>query len=316
MLTSALSLWLKELKTLVFPVAALWMILYTFPQTSLFSIQPPFDGVLWGQIGRSILLLTGAVLWCNILIGRERNGVTAGERRRSQRRFGVQKSAFWGKLWLDLKISLGKKMLISVACSIGLSFILFGPWGPGANSSPQVRQFFGLAFSEFFFPLLGLMIAGDILTRDENLLIRELILSLPNGGEKLLVQKLTGLSAFLFITSTVYALSSSLLVRWISFSQALIVIFPPMLLISSLVIWVDFITKKRYMGYGTAIFYWFGAYLLEERFPWFLSPLYHLSEYNFKLGQDLLLANKLIITLISALALAFVLLRNYKKPVK
>jgi hypothetical protein len=322
-LVSAVTTVLPEPKAWVFPLVILWLILTNIPATSMFwfyrSIGNPLSPVSSVQVWlRVVYCCVVAGLSFAILVWaaeRERvNPASARVKQRKARQLQVAPSAAAGRVKLALKITLGARLWIALLGVSGLAILLASPIGLLKGKPVSVKEYFILAFSELLFPLLGLLIAPGMLPSPEKNM-EDIIRQRPGGEGKLLEQKLIGLSTYLLATCLVYALWLSVFVPSISVARAFGVLFPPMLLMSGLSILMGVLWGNALWAYTICLSLWGSAYYLQERFPWFLSPVYHLAEYSYKLRQDLLWENKLIVLFVGITAIAISFWMILRKPV-
>jgi hypothetical protein len=144
----------------------------------------------------------------------------------------------------------------------------------------------------------------------------EIINQRPGGEGKALEQKLVGLSTYLVSTCLVYSLWLHIFLPGLSFLKAFGVLFPSMVALGGLSILIGSFSPSVIWAYASSMGYWGAAYYLQEKFPWFLSPLYHLAEYSFKYRQDLLWKNKTILLVVGTAATVMGLWKTLRHPVQ
>lgn len=296
-----------DLKVLVFPIAIAWMLFMSIPATSLFwfyrgishPLNPMADPLVWRQlIYDGIVLLVAVLVWVAILQG-ERSGISWLKNGRSRsKHFQVVSQAWLGQRFYDLKVVLGKKWLGGLVGVTGLALVLAGPFGP-MKASIEIQRFFALGFSELLFPLFGLMVAGSVFTMDEHYRVKELLNQRPGGEGQRFRQKFWSLFAYFTAICLYYGFVIHVLKPFIPFSHIVAILLPPMLFLSGLALLAIAITKNQFVGYGVGLLYWLVAYYFERSFPWFLSPFYHLAEYNFVFTRDLLWVNKALLLVLA-----------------
>jgi hypothetical protein len=114
----------------------------------------------------------------------------------------------------------------------------------------------------------------------------------------------------------VYALWLHIFIPSVPLTRILGVLFPSMLILSGLSIAIGAFSRSPFWAYAVSLAYWGAAYQLQEKFPWFLSPVYQLAEYTFKLRQDLLWKNKIILLVAGTAAMGLGLWKTLRNPVK
>ena len=312
---------LPDLKLWVFPVVILWLVLVNVPSTSMFwfyrsignPLHPCADPQVWARVVYSFLVAAASffiLLWA---VERQRvDQRLPALQQRARRDFSVAQSPLAGRLRLALKITLGAKLPISLLTVTGLAVFLVSPWGILKHQPLEVKQYFTLAFSELLFPLVGLLVTYGIVADQHNM--AEIINQRPGGEGKALEQKLVGLSTYLVSTCLVYSLWLHIFLPGLSFLKAFGVLFPSMVALGGLSILIGSFSPSVIWAYASSMGYWGAAYYLQEKFPWFLSPLYHLAEYSFKYRQDLLWKNKTILLVVGTAATVMGLWKTLRHP--
>ena len=316
---------LPDLKSSIFPLVVLWLLLTNIPASSMFwfyrSIDQPLTPLrnlgVWMRIVYSAAVTAASYLLLLWAVDRRRTGCAWSLGRRHRRRnFRVAPSPLMGRLGLAVRITAGTKLYIALLGVTGLALLLASPFGMLRGQPMYVKEYYSLAFSELLFPLLGLLIAYDLLPPVGAQSMEEIIKQRPGGEGQLLQQKLIGLGAYLAVNCLLYSLWLQVFVPSISFLQALGVLFPSVLFLSSLAVALVVVCKSVFVAYVISLVYWWVSYSLQETFPWFLSPVYHLAEYSFKLQKDLLWANKLIVLMVGIGFLAYSLGKTLGRPVR
>jgi hypothetical protein len=319
MLTSVV----PDLKVWIFPVIILWLFLINVPSTSLFwfyrsiasPMHPAADPLVWRRVVYCILvtgLSYALLLWS---WERQRAGHSLFHFRTHRTRgFRVVQDPVTGRLKLALKITLGSKLYVALLGVTGLAVFLASPFGILQNQPLYVREYFSLAFPELLFPLIGLLVTYSFVADRHS--IAEIIYQRPGGEGKALEQRLVGLGTYLLSTCLVYALWLHIFIPSVPLTRILGVLFPSMLILSGLSIAIGAFSRSPFWAYAVSLAYWGAAYQLQEKFPWFLSPVYQLAEYTFKLRQDLLWKNKIILLVAGTAAMGLGLWKTLRNPVK
>jgi hypothetical protein len=304
---------LPDLKSSIFPLVILWLLLTNIPGTSLFwfyrsidfPLQPLADFKVWLRVAYAFVVLGIAYI---LLLGattRQRVGETwVFARKRQEKRFRVAASPLGGRLRLAIKITLGTKLYVALLGVTGLALFLVSPLGVLKSQPSYVKEYFTLSFSELLFPFLSLLVTYGLLPSQGKQGMADLVCQRPGGEGRLLEQQLVGLGTYLLLTCLLYSWWLHVFVPSIPFAKAFCVLLPSVILICGLFIMAGVVGKNVLSAYVMSLTYWGAAYYLQEKFPWFLSPVYHLSEYSFKLQRDLLWNNKLIILMVGTGLLA------------
>lgn len=313
---------LPDLRVWVFPVAVLWLLLVNVPATSLFwfyrTIDKPLfplgDTKVWLRIAYAAVVAAAACLVLFWTAERQRTGCALSVFRSTRvKEFRVLGNPLAGRFRYALKTTLGSRLPVALLGVTGLAVVMTSPFGILRSQPDYVREYFSLAFSELLFPLIGLLVTYGFAA--DRYGMSEIIYQKPRGEGKALEQKLFGLGTYLLATCLVYSLWLHLFQPSVPFVQALLVLFPSMLLFCGLSILVGAFCCSTLGAYAVSLAYWGAAYYLQDKFPWFLSPLYHLAEYSFKLQQDLLWQNKTILLVLGTAAAAVGLWKTMTRPV-
>lgn len=313
---------LPDVKSWIFPLVILWLVLINIPVTSMFwfyrsidyPLNPTRDPGVWLKIMYCFFVagISYAVLvWA---VGRERvDGMWTWARPKKAGDFYVALNALGGRLRLALKITIGTKLYIALGGVTILAVVMISPFGILMHQPLYVKEYFVPAFSELLFPLVGLLVTSGFLPISGGM--EEIIMQRPGGEGKLLEQKLVGLGTYLLLTCLTYSLWTKVFLPTTSLVKAFGTLFPSVLFLSGLAILTGVTFRSTFWSYVVCLAYWGAAYVLQERFPWFLSPIYHLAEYSFKMRQDLLWTNKITLLTIDIIAIYLSFFVILRKPV-
>jgi hypothetical protein len=134
---------------------------------------------------------------------------------------------------------------------------------------------------------------------------------MPEGKRNLLRQKLVGIISYFAAVLIVYVIALKVFVPQVSMVSAILILGASMVFVSVLAMCISWLSGQVLVGYGVAGILIVAALFLEDRFPWFLSPVYVLAESTKKAGIDRLMLNKILLLLYSITGLVPVLNRLY-----
>jgi ABC-type transport system involved in multi-copper enzyme maturation permease subunit len=321
-----LSIRLGDLKVLVFPVVLVWFLGQVFPGVSLILshtelavifcsdsfVNPIF---LWHVIkilGVSMLLFWLGVDFLNCqLLGLDFQG-PKGDRKRLNEEASKKVHELISNLWLartvyDFKVALGAKLIGGVVGSIALPFLIFGPFSPASRISSSGNTYFAIAFSELFLPLIGLLVSSGTLDLEDRIGLLDVVVAMPGGKRGLLRQKLATIVSYFAAVLVVYVITLKVLVPHISMLSTGLILGASMMFVSVLAMCISWLSGHPLVGYGISGIIVVSGLLMEEQFPWFISPVYILAEYTTKVGVDRLILNKVLLVLYSIAGLALVM---------
>jgi hypothetical protein len=323
-----LSIWAGDLKVLAFPVVLAWFFGQVFNFFSLalthtelgLSVNAGFlrDSVFLlhvvKMLGIGVLFYFLSVRLLNVRrIGLHSHGLRGKKKEFNEKSKepGLMASAWKAQICYDFKVILGWKLLIGVIGSILLAFLIFGPLSPVSRSDLAGNTYFPIAFSELFLPVIGLLVSGGMLDLEERIKLWDVIAVMPEGKRNLLRQKLVGIISYFAAVLIVYVIALKVFVPQVSMVSAILILGASMVFVSVLAMCISWLSGQVLVGYGVAGILIVAALFLEDRFPWFLSPVYVLAESTKKAGIDRLMLNKILLLLYSITGLVPVLNRLY-----
>lgn len=330
-----LSILFRDIKVFVFPVVLMWFVGQVFSAVSLtlshtelalISHSNPLtnSSFLWHLI--KIPGITLLFFWLSVrfldyqrlglyLQGSKEHTDRSGQKA-SRGRCNLIPNLCLARTVYDLKVALGAKLIVGVLGSIALPFLIFGPFSPASKIISSGNTYFPIAFSELFLPLIGLLVSSGTWDLEERISLWDVVCAMPGGKRGLLRQKLMATLTYFVTVLVVYVITLKLLVPYISLTSTALILGASMIFISVLAMCISWLTGQSFVGYGISGIIVVAALLMEEKFPWFISPVYVLAEYRFKAGVDRLFLNKTLLVLYSLAGLALVMCKFYSGRIR